>query len=344
MGHIGLTPQSIHALGGFKVQGKALDAARRARRRRGRARRGRLLRDRARVRARRGGADDHRVGPGPDDRHRRRPPLRRPGARVPRPARLRGRLAPPKFVRRYADARARTRRPRSSGSAPTCARARSRRARDVPHDRRHGRRARPLRPTTHARPSPSSTASTPMTRRGDRGRGRAGRRDRRRGRRCVAASARRSSTVTAASATRRPASRSRSHDARRRGAVRGSHRGAASRSGRRCLRVVVADTTRERVAGPARAARPRAVRRDAVRATTSTTDVRVHDVEASRCRSTSRSTTADGHAGRRRAPTMEPCPRQPRPTAPPTAERAVPLRARDRRGELPTGDAPLPRV
>jgi 3-methyl-2-oxobutanoate hydroxymethyltransferase len=28
MGHIGLTPQSIHALGGFKVQGKRLDAAR----------------------------------------------------------------------------------------------------------------------------------------------------------------------------------------------------------------------------------------------------------------------------------------------------------------------------
>src|SRR5450755_597302 len=27
MGHIGLTPQSIHALGGFKVQGKRLDAA-----------------------------------------------------------------------------------------------------------------------------------------------------------------------------------------------------------------------------------------------------------------------------------------------------------------------------
>jgi 3-methyl-2-oxobutanoate hydroxymethyltransferase len=28
MGHLGLTPQSIHALGGFKVQGKELDAAR----------------------------------------------------------------------------------------------------------------------------------------------------------------------------------------------------------------------------------------------------------------------------------------------------------------------------
>lgn len=29
MGHLGLTPQSVHALGGFKVQGKQLDAARR---------------------------------------------------------------------------------------------------------------------------------------------------------------------------------------------------------------------------------------------------------------------------------------------------------------------------
>jgi 3-methyl-2-oxobutanoate hydroxymethyltransferase len=28
MGHLGLTPQSVHALGGFKVQGKTLDAAR----------------------------------------------------------------------------------------------------------------------------------------------------------------------------------------------------------------------------------------------------------------------------------------------------------------------------
>ncbi len=28
MGHVGLTPQSVHALGGFKVQGKRLDAAR----------------------------------------------------------------------------------------------------------------------------------------------------------------------------------------------------------------------------------------------------------------------------------------------------------------------------
>jgi 3-methyl-2-oxobutanoate hydroxymethyltransferase len=28
MGHVGLTPQSVHAMGGFKVQGKVVDAAR----------------------------------------------------------------------------------------------------------------------------------------------------------------------------------------------------------------------------------------------------------------------------------------------------------------------------
>ena len=34
MGHLGLTPQSVHALGGFRVQGKQLDSARAHRRRR----------------------------------------------------------------------------------------------------------------------------------------------------------------------------------------------------------------------------------------------------------------------------------------------------------------------
>ena len=90
MGHIGLTPQSVHAMGGFKVQGrqhaaalalvddaKALAAAGCfAIVLEGRARRGRSPRDRDRRRA--------------DHRHRRRPVLRRPGARVPRRARHRG--------------------------------------------------------------------------------------------------------------------------------------------------------------------------------------------------------------------------------------------------------------
>ena len=48
MGHVGLTPQSIHAFGGFKVQGKTIDTA--AIVDDGRAlRRGRVLRRRARV-------------------------------------------------------------------------------------------------------------------------------------------------------------------------------------------------------------------------------------------------------------------------------------------------------
>ena len=90
MGHLGLTPQSIHALGGFRVQGKQLDAAR-------------AIVDDAVALAEAGcfaivlecvpdgvarmvtDADRR-----PDDRDRRRPPLRRPGARVPRPARARG--------------------------------------------------------------------------------------------------------------------------------------------------------------------------------------------------------------------------------------------------------------
>ena len=84
MGHLGLTPQSVNVFGGFKVQGKTLDAARVDRRRRGRARRRRLLRGGARVCARRGGAHGHRRDPRADDRHRRGPSLRRPGARVPR--------------------------------------------------------------------------------------------------------------------------------------------------------------------------------------------------------------------------------------------------------------------
>ena len=90
MGHLGLTPQSVHAMGGFKVQGKHVDAAiglvddARA------LADGRVLRHRARGRARHGGPAGHRGGPGADHRHRRRPVVRRPGAGVPRPARPRG--------------------------------------------------------------------------------------------------------------------------------------------------------------------------------------------------------------------------------------------------------------
>ena len=115
-----------------RLQGAGQGARRRAgaHRRRDRARRGGLFRDRARVRSRRGRAHDHRVGAGPDHRHRRGSSLRRPGARVARPARLRGAGSP---ARRSSSAPTRsssaTPPRRSSSSAPTCARARSRRAR-----------------------------------------------------------------------------------------------------------------------------------------------------------------------------------------------------------------------
>ena len=82
MGHLGLTPQSVHAIGGFKVQGKQLEAARALVDDAVALERGRVLRHRARVRARRRRAPRHRLGRGPDDRHRRRAPLRRPGART----------------------------------------------------------------------------------------------------------------------------------------------------------------------------------------------------------------------------------------------------------------------
>ena len=73
MGHLGLTPQSVHAMGGFKVQGKERSAALAlvddAKALAGRG----LLRDRARGRARRGRRHGHRRGRRADDRHRRRP-------------------------------------------------------------------------------------------------------------------------------------------------------------------------------------------------------------------------------------------------------------------------------
>ena len=60
MGHIGLTPQSVHKMGGYVVQGRDAEKAQRLLARRARARGGGLLRDRARVHPGRAGAGHHR--------------------------------------------------------------------------------------------------------------------------------------------------------------------------------------------------------------------------------------------------------------------------------------------
>ena len=88
MGHVGLTPQSVHAFGGFKLQGRTAEQ------------RARIIEDARAVaeagayamvvetRAAGAGRRDHARGPGRDDRHRRGTRLRRPGdgdARSPRP-------------------------------------------------------------------------------------------------------------------------------------------------------------------------------------------------------------------------------------------------------------------
>ena len=102
MGHLGLTPQSVHAMGGYRVQGKG-DAAAEA-----------LAAD-AKALAAAGcfavvlegvpeslGAAITELARRPDHRHRGRPGLRRPGPGPPRPAGAQP-PRPAKFVRRYAD-------------------------------------------------------------------------------------------------------------------------------------------------------------------------------------------------------------------------------------------------
>ena len=193
MGHIGLTPQSIHALGGFKVQGKELDAAQ-------------ALTDDAIALAEAGcfaivlecvpdavarmitesvpiptigiGAGRHCDGQVlvwhdilgfEADGHRR-----------------------PKFVRAYAEFE----RDAPNAIEQFCADVRARNVPvergDVPHDRPHGRGARPLRRA--ARPSPSSRNSQPVSTRARLAvavRGRAGVGDRYRDHRRAAGSTRR---------------------------------------------------------------------------------------------------------------------------------------------------------
>jgi 3-methyl-2-oxobutanoate hydroxymethyltransferase len=78
MGHIGLTPQSFHAFGGFRVQGKTVEAAEQL------FRDARAVFDRAGVHAARAGRPDHARAANPHHRHRRRPRLRRPNSRAAR--------------------------------------------------------------------------------------------------------------------------------------------------------------------------------------------------------------------------------------------------------------------
>ena len=87
MGHVGLTPQTSTALGGYRAQGRTAAAAERI------AREALALQEAGCFslvfEAIPSAVSELPDGPprGPGDRHRRRPRRRRPGARLPRPAR-----------------------------------------------------------------------------------------------------------------------------------------------------------------------------------------------------------------------------------------------------------------
>ena len=72
MGHLGLTPQSVNAMGGYKVQGREAVAASELRHDADRFVGSGLFRGRTRRRARCLGRADNRRGGHPHDRHRRR--------------------------------------------------------------------------------------------------------------------------------------------------------------------------------------------------------------------------------------------------------------------------------
>ena len=112
MGHVGLTPQSVHEFGGFKLQGRTARAAARASSTTPRGRRRGRVRDRRRDACRRRWPREiTRAVPARHDRHRRRPRLRRPGAGDARPARAWSRPgsrascgATPRWARRSGEA------------------------------------------------------------------------------------------------------------------------------------------------------------------------------------------------------------------------------------------------
>ena len=85
MGHVGLTPQTSTALGGYRAQGRTAAAASRIAARGARAAGGRLLQPRVRGDPGGGRRRAHAAHRDPGHRHRRRPGHRRPGARLPRP-------------------------------------------------------------------------------------------------------------------------------------------------------------------------------------------------------------------------------------------------------------------
>ena len=101
MGHVGLTPQTSTALGGWKAQGRNAGPPRGSPPRRSRCRRPAASRSCSR-RSPRGHRGADAADRDPRDRDRRRPGDRRPGARLPRPARHPRRLGP-RFVKRYAN-------------------------------------------------------------------------------------------------------------------------------------------------------------------------------------------------------------------------------------------------
>ena len=122
MAHVGLTPQSVHAMGGYRVQGRGEEAAR--------------LTDQALALEKAGafaivleampselGAELTTDPADPDDRHRRGTGDRRTGARLPRPARA---------VRTRPEVRARLRRPARPDREGRDRVRRRRRRRDVP--------------------------------------------------------------------------------------------------------------------------------------------------------------------------------------------------------------------
>ena len=137
MAHVGLTPQSVHAMGGYRVQGRGEEAARVTDQALALEKAGAFaivleaMPVRARHRAHEDPAD-------PDDRDRRGPGDGRPGARLPRPARAcpsasRSSRAPTST----SVARSRRRPPRSPPTSPPGrSRTRSTRTRRAAHTKR----------------------------------------------------------------------------------------------------------------------------------------------------------------------------------------------------------------